>query len=124
MCGIAEGAVEGGRDVRAAVPHADAQPAASQRGQPQGGGAGGVEIGVGDEFGGQQLHHVEHFGHSVTAEGGSHGHTCDACGAGVMRQAKGVHPGIGRGYGDGVHERLREGRGLGSGTGDHRKTDG
>jgi hypothetical protein len=35
----------------------------------------------------------------MAAEGRPYGHTCDACRARIMRQAKGVHPGVGQGYG-------------------------
>lgn len=48
--------------------------------------------------------------HAMPAEHRPHGHACDACGTGVMRQTEGVHPGVGRGYGD--HERLLRRREL------------
>lgn len=70
-----------------------------------------MQVGVGDQFGGQQLDRFEHFTPPVPFEYGPHGHTCDLCGAGVMREPKGVHPGVGRGYGDHGNS-SRERRGL------------
>ncbi|GGY66423.1 hypothetical protein GCM10010300_07170 [Streptomyces olivaceoviridis] len=88
-----------------AVPDADPQPAVRDGGDPEGGGAGGVPVGVADQLGRQQFDGVEDFVSAVPVQHGPYGHACDACRAGIMRQPKGVHPGVGQGYG--AHEDLR-----------------
>ncbi|MFE4752190.1 DUF4232 domain-containing protein [Streptomyces mirabilis] len=46
-----------------------------------------MPVRIGHQLGRQQLDHIEDFAQAMPVECGPHGHTCDACGAGVREQS-------------------------------------
>lgn len=69
---------EPGRDPRVGVPYGHPEPAGFHRQDTEGVGPTGVPLGVGEEFGGQQLGSGREFGESVGGEDGTEGGTGDA----------------------------------------------
>lgn len=103
--------------MRVGVPDTQPQAGAAEGAEAEGRGAGGVPVGVRDEFGGQQFGGVVELGQTMSGEDGPEGDSGDARGESVVRQLEGVRPrcgriGLRRGYGD--HERLLRWGDLGS----------
>jgi hypothetical protein len=101
------GGVEASRDGGVGVPHPDPHPPRLGGAQAQGVRAVGMEMGVGEEFGGEQLRRGDELCEVVRGEDGSQGCAADARGAGIAREVKGV--GQGRGYGDHRKSPITEG---------------